>query len=128
MSNAQVARGKRGSILLLALFFMFTLFLLAVAFFKLLPTELQSAARSSRDVKAHYVADGGVKNAVSWLKGQVGTITQAELDANYNDTYDNGTPLVVDGHWSYTCRIDVNTTGSGLFDIVSQAWYHGRPI
>ncbi|MCB0359888.1 MAG: hypothetical protein KDD44_09635, partial [Bdellovibrionales bacterium] len=61
MSKAQVTRRKRGSILLLALFFMFTLFLLAVAFFKLLPTELQSAARSSRDVKAHYVADGGVK-------------------------------------------------------------------
>lgn len=128
MSKAQVTRRKRGSILLLALFFMFTLFLLAVAFFKLLPTELQSAARSSRDVKAHYVADGGVKNAASWLKGQVGTITQDDLDDNYNDTYDSGTPIVLDGHWSYTCRIDVNPTGSGLYDIVCQAYYHGRPI
>lgn len=118
---------KRGSILLLALFFMFTLFLMSVAFFKLLPVELHSASRSSRDMKAHYVANGAVNNAIEWLGLQAGVMDQSMLDSNYNTTYNPSAPITIDGDWAWTTRIDVNPTGGGLYDITSRAYWRSKP-
>ncbi|MGE0494129.1 MAG: hypothetical protein AB7S38_33270 [Vulcanimicrobiota bacterium] len=117
---------KRGSVLLLALFFLFALFLMAVAFFRLLPTELHSAARSSRETKAHYAADAGARDAVGWLKTKPVAVPNADIDA-YNTLHSDPANGPIDGYWSYTCQIESIDPTRGIYGILATAMYNGRP-
>lgn len=62
----------RGSILLLSILFLFVLFLMAVAFLGLLPSELREAGRQRLDTAAAYAADAAVVEAIAWLEHFVG--------------------------------------------------------
>ncbi len=64
---------QRGSALLLAIFFLMLLFLLALALFRVVPTEMHSAGRSRQDLQAHYACSFGTKHAVTWLSAVVDT-------------------------------------------------------
>lgn len=120
--------GRRGSILLLSLFFMFVLFLMAVAFFRLLPTELHSAARSSQTIKAHYACDAGLREAVAWLRTQNRAIPESVLDSDFNDLNSAADDNPLDGQWSYTVNIEPNNPLLGIYDIVSVGLFRGRPL
>ncbi len=120
-------RRKRGSVLLLALFFLFALFLMAIAFFRLLPTELHSAARSSRAVQAHYAADAGVREAVAWLQSQPAGVQVAPVD-DFNDDNDVWSDNMVDGTWGYTASIQVTNAPIKVYTITGPSFRDGRPI
>lgn len=64
---------RRGSALLLAIFFLMLLFLIALALFQVIPSEMHSAGRSRQDLQAHYACSTGVKHAVAWLAAVVST-------------------------------------------------------
>ncbi len=66
-------REQRGSALLLAIFFLMLLFLLALALFRVVPSEMHSAGRSRQDLQAHYACSLGTKHAVKWLSAVVDT-------------------------------------------------------
>lgn len=101
---------RRGSILLLALFFMILLSLLAVAFMKLVPAELQAAARHHRDTASYYTADAGIVEAIAFLRKETlaGIVDEAFEDGPRTHT---GTL----GEWGWECTItpDNFTYGSG---------------
>lgn len=61
-------RGKRGSLLLLALFFMVILGFMALAMIKLMPVELNSATRANRDLSGFYAASAGVEATLARLR------------------------------------------------------------
>ncbi|MGE0494130.1 MAG: hypothetical protein AB7S38_33275 [Vulcanimicrobiota bacterium] len=113
--------------LLLALFFLFALFLMAVAFFRLLPTELHSAARSSTNAKAHYACDAGARDAVAWLKTKPTAVPNAEVAA-YNGLHSDPANGNIDGRWAYTCAVETVDPNRGIYNILSTAIYNGRPI
>ena len=115
---------RRGSALLLALFFMFALFLMSVAFFRLLPTELHSAARSSKSMKGHYAADAGVREAVEWLKNQGDFVAQASIDT-YNGAHNSTITDVANG-WGYKTNITVENAQLAIYTIVSTSTWNGN--
>ncbi|GMU56520.1 MAG: hypothetical protein AMXMBFR33_56660 [Candidatus Xenobia bacterium] len=49
------------------------LFLLALALFRVVPSEMHSAGRSRQDLQAHYACSLGTKHAVKWLSAVVDT-------------------------------------------------------
>ncbi len=120
-------RKQRGSVLLLALFFLFALFLMAIAFFRLLPTELHSAARSSRAVKAHYAADAGVREAVAWLQSQPAGVQTAPVD-DFNDVNDVWSDNMIDETWGYTTSIEVTNAPIKVYTITGTSFRDGRPV
>lgn len=122
-------QNTRGQILILTAFFVFLLFTLALAFFKLLPVELNSALRTRQAVSAQVAANSGIKEAIVWLEGQPPqkVLTQAILDLEFNDSIETD-PLTLSAHWSYRCRITPNPDGVFLYDIVSEALFYGRPV
>lgn len=61
-------RRRRGSALVLSLFFLVLLGLLATALAQLLPVELNSATRAQKDLSAFYAAGGGVEAVLARLK------------------------------------------------------------
>ncbi|MGE0491674.1 MAG: hypothetical protein AB7S38_20850 [Vulcanimicrobiota bacterium] len=61
---------RRGSILVLALFLMITLFYVGVTFHRLLPTELHAANRLVKDSQAYYAADAGARHAIAFLESE----------------------------------------------------------
>lgn len=122
-------RRQQGQLLILTAFFVFLLFTLALAFFKLMPVELNSALRTRQAVSAQVAANSGIKEAVVWLEGQPAQkiLTQNILDLEFNDSIE-ADPLVLSDQWSYRCRISPNPDGVFLFDIVSEALFYGRPV
>ena len=64
-------KDRRGSILVMSIFFMLILFIVASAFLVLLPTEHRAAQRSEVQTKGALVADAGVSEAISWLRFQI---------------------------------------------------------
>ncbi|NDD31057.1 MAG: hypothetical protein EB084_22610, partial [Proteobacteria bacterium] len=61
----------RGSAILLALFFLTALFLLAQAFQRLLPVELNAALIHQTDTSAYFAADAGVQDAIAYIENQL---------------------------------------------------------
>jgi Tfp pilus assembly protein PilX len=59
---------RRGSALLLAIFFLTVLFFLAMALLELLPTELRAAQRQRFSQAAYFAADAGVTEALAFLE------------------------------------------------------------
>lgn len=62
---------RRGSILVLAIFFLFVVQLLAFAFVGLLPVELLSAGRTRLDVGASLAAEAGLQYTVAWMEEEL---------------------------------------------------------
>jgi hypothetical protein len=137
------ARKKRprGSVILLAIFFLIILFSLSVSFFKIIPAEFHSAAQAQRLTQAHYAADAGVRKAVAWLENQT-VVTDTMMSTFTTDNGCNpsldwddagyfGTPPAtnfVDQDWSFTVRISANNASNLLYDVVSTAFFRGREI
>lgn len=69
--NYQRYKHKRGSILVMSIFFMLILFITASAFLVLLPVESRAAQRSQQIAQAGLVADAGVNHALAWLREQL---------------------------------------------------------
>ena len=61
---------KRGSILFLTLLFMVLINLFAVAFWKLVPVEMNSAKRHQLETEAYFASDAGVTDAIAFLEAK----------------------------------------------------------
>ena len=133
---------RRGQVLIMTAFFIFVLFTLALAFFKLVPLELNSALRTRQTVQAQMIADSGVREARVWLQRQDPgrVLTDAVLEDEFNrTTRDNPIPLgntfnpdaddaARRGDWSYTVSLTRNTTNPFAFDAVSTCYFDGKPV
>lgn len=149
-TNRRGRRSRRGSILLLAIFFLIVLFSLSVAFFRIIPAEFHSASHSRRGVQANYAADAGVRNAVAWLHNQPSHIipessindyntnnfgsASADFDVNDWPTLD-ADDAKLDAHrldeaWSFLSRIRLDDTDyfRRIYVIESAAYFYGRPV
>lgn len=62
---------RRGSVLVLAVFFMIATSFVAYAFLVLIPGEMVGARRYHRDAQASQVANGGVQDALLWMEARV---------------------------------------------------------
>ena len=133
---------RRGQVLIMTAFFIFVLFTLALAFFKLVPMELNSALRTRQTVQAQMIADSGVREARVWLQRQDPgrVLTDAVLEDEFNrTTRDNPIPLgntfnpdaddaARRGDWSYTVSLTRNTTNPFAYDAVSTCYFDGKPM
>ena len=123
---------RRGSILLLAIFFLIVLFSLSVTFFRIIPAEFHSATQARREVQAQFAADAGIRRGVDWLEAHnTAIVTQDELDT-FNAANDDGNLATnkVDDDWSYATELSVAPDGFYLrtFTVTSRAYFHGREI
>ncbi len=148
---------RRGSVLLLSLFFMMVLFLMAVAMFKLIPSELHAANRSKQDLMGHYVANAGARHAIAWLEDQMEAYDVSQDPQDLPDyTPDLTAPFTypnLDGYraarqarsaiektgsadWDYDVQIRVQdgmpptlvNFDPRVFTITSTALLRGRPV
>lgn len=119
--------GRRGQVLLLTAFFVFVLFTLAFAYFKLVPGELNSALRSRQAVAGEVATQAGFRDALAWLKAQPASdvLPQARLDADYNQAYETA-PAALNSHWSYRVKITARPDSPYLYDVTSVALFDGR--
>jgi len=62
---------RRGSVLVLSVFFMIVTSFVAYAFLVLIPGEMVGARRYHRDTQASQVANAGVQDALLWMESQV---------------------------------------------------------
>lgn len=62
---------RRGSVLVLAVFFMIVTSFIAYAFLVLIPGEMVGARRYHRDTQASQVANAGVQDALLWMEARV---------------------------------------------------------
>lgn len=62
---------RRGSVLVLAVFFMIATSFIAYAFLILIPGEMVGARRYQRDAQASQVANAGVQDALLWMESEV---------------------------------------------------------
>jgi hypothetical protein len=142
MLTTRKDRKKRGQVLLLTAFFIFVLFTLALAFFKLVPMELNSALRTRQTVSAQLVADSGIREARVWLQRQdpSRSLTNLVLEDEFNrttrelpvpmgNTWDaEASPEDVVGDWSYGVTLARNPTNPFAFDAVSTCYFDGEPM
>lgn len=122
-------RNSRGLVLILTAFFVFVLFTLALAFFKLVPGELNSALRTRQSVAAQVVTESGFKDAIAWLEAQPSTdfLPQARLDAAYNAVFEVA-PVALSPDWSYRVRITARPESLFLYDVSSQALFDNQVV
>lgn len=142
-------RRQRGSILLLAFFFLIVLFSLAVAFFRIIPAEYHAASQARKGIQAHFAGDAGIRKGVAWLTAQPSHfISETDIDtynaANYvaGDTLPQSNAILVqnkvDPNWSFTSRIlkpgeeEGGAGGSDFFRriyvIETSAYFNGRKV
>ncbi len=148
-------RGKRGSILLLSIFFLIVLLSLSVVFFKIIPAEYHSANHSRRSIQATYAADSGGRHAVSWLKYRWAKnrpsfiISQEEAEqynvdnfGSHEDDFTNEWPAgsdvdqsILDAHkvdeaWSFLSRIRIDDTDffDRIYTIETCAYHYKKPV
>lgn len=94
---------RRGSALLLAIFFMTTIGLLAVAYIRLIPSELFAARRTNFDIQGYYAADAGLVQALAWLEE---AINQGHEPLNSAQAGSYPTSGSIPGtEWTYTISI-----------------------
>ena len=130
-------QGKRkGSILLLALLFMFLLQLLAFAFATMIPVEARAALKSEQDTIGSLVADAGVTEALAWLRVQIappdGSASKEPMHATVYPSQSFRTTNM-GNNWSYRWELipDSETYPNGTnniraYTIVSRAYRDGR--
>jgi hypothetical protein len=132
----------RGQVLLMTAFFIFVLFALALAFFKLVPYELNSALRTKQMVNAQVIADSGIREARVWLQRQdpARVLNDAVLEDEFNrttrdnpiamgNTWDEGASAEdVIGDWTYTVTLVRNPTNPFAFDAVSTCFFDEEPM
>lgn len=66
-----MTRRPRGTVLLLALFFMLVATFLAHAFLVIVPTQMNAATRQGTEEQASLVCDAGVQEMLAWLQGEL---------------------------------------------------------
>jgi hypothetical protein len=127
---------KRGSILVMSIFFMLILFITASAFLVLLPVESRAAMRTERQTAGALVADAGIVEAMSWLRFQLappdGSASKEPMAAGVYPTEAARTTNLGDG-WSYRWELiaDSQTFPNGsnpirAYTIISKAYRNGR--
>ena len=126
--NLKGKRRRRGSVLLLSIFFLIVLFSLAVTFFRIIPAEFHSATQSRRGIQAQYAADAGVREAVAWLKIQpaVDDTNLAAFSSAHSSPAAVGQQ--VDQDWSYTVGMTTADPIRKIYDVVSVAYFRGNPV
>lgn len=133
---------QRGQVLIMTAFLIFVLYTLALSFFKLVPSELNSALRTRQALQAQVVADSGVKEAKVWLESQPPQkiLTQDVLDREFNlgaeqaavelgETWDaSADPEKAKGDWRYQVALTMNSFAPFTFDAVSTVYFRDQPI
>ncbi|MBM3463143.1 MAG: hypothetical protein FJX76_13655 [Armatimonadetes bacterium] len=96
--------------LLLAIFFLFVLFLLAVAFVVLIPTELSAALQERLWMESSYAADAGMQEATAMLEWQLSHGVEPVAAGLDSVTVDGAL-----GEWTYRVTItpDASTPPNG---------------
>lgn len=131
-------RTKRGSILVLAIFFMVILFITASAFLVLLPLENRAAMRSERQTAGALVADAGVTEAMAWLRNQLapldGSSSKEPMDGGVYPS-ENQRIRDVGGDWTYRWELipDSETYPNGsnpirAYTVVSKSFLRGKAV
>lgn len=110
MQSSRV-RGRKGSVLLLALFFLFVLFLLALAFFKLIPAEYQSARKMSYELNGFYAASAGVDAALVRIESELAANSRPST-LNLSGQLDSG--------WTYSTTATLLNAPLTTYRVVSQ--------
>lgn len=126
--NLKGKRRRRGSVLLLSIFFLIVLFSLAVTFFRIIPAEFHSATQARRGIQAQYAADAGVREAVAWLKIQP-AVDDAKLAA-FTSAHNSPSTASqkVDDDWSYTVGMTTADPVRKIYDVVSVAYFRGTAV
>lgn len=119
---------RRGSAILLALFFLTALFLLAQAFQKLLPVELNAALIHQTDTSAYFAADAGVQDASAFIGNELSS-GREPLSASPSTR----TGSIGGWTWSAVIIADGQTPPNGTnslrtYQVVSTASFGGRPM
>lgn len=104
-----IRRTNRGSILFLTLLFLVLINLFAVAFWKLVPVEMNSARRHLIETEAYFASDAGVTDAIAFLEKRtaLGNIDNYINSNGVTDSEGNKT-LVRTGKingWNWEARI-----------------------
>ena len=128
-------RYKRGSILVMSIFFMLILFVTASAFLVLLPVENRAALRTEQIAQGGLVADAGVNDALAWLREQLDPADgSASREPMANGVYPSEAQRTVDmgNGWVYRWELtpDAETFPNGsntirAYTIVSKAFRDG---
>lgn len=136
MTPMKRLRGHRGSILILALLFMFLLQLIAFAFATMIPVEARSALKSEQDTIGALVADAGVTEALAWLRNQIAPPDgSASREPMHTSVYPSQSFRTTDmgRDWSYRWELipDSETFPNGsnnirAYTIISKAYRNGR--
>lgn len=127
---------KRGSILVMTLFFLIVMFIAANAFLVLLPTEHRAALRSERQTVGALVADAGVTESLAWLRNQLspadGSASKEPMAAGVYPSIGERTTDLGNG-WAYRWELipDSETFPNGsnpvrAYTIISKSYNQGR--
>lgn len=126
---------RKGSILVMSIFFMLILFITASAFITLLPVEGRAAQRTLEISQGSLVCEAGVNDALTWLRFQLEPPTGASKEPLGTGVYPSAsdrTRELGDG-WSYTWSLtaDSQTYPNGsnplrAYAIEVVAKLHGR--
>ena len=101
--------GSRGSVLLLAVFFLLLLITLAGALFILCPSELQSARLDKTQSQAYYLAEGGIIKAVARIEAGKALIPEV-ADSVITSA---GTPYIAPfSLGNLECRVAIQEAGT----------------
>ena len=118
----------RGSAILLALFFLTALFLLAQAFQRLLPVELNAALIHQTDTSAYFAADAGVQDAIAYIENELANGREPLTAASSTRSGAIGT-------WTWTSILtaDSQSPPNGqnpvrYYTVASTAHLNGRPM
>ncbi len=118
---------RRGSILLLSIFFLFLLFFLAMALLQLLPVELNAARWARMNQEASYAADAGITDTMTWLEdvlaGNQGSLNDLTKSIERDGTF---------GDWAWSVKVepDAETRNSNpvhVFRLTAVATLDDRP-
>ncbi|MBM3464871.1 MAG: hypothetical protein FJX76_22460 [Armatimonadetes bacterium] len=117
---------RRGSALLLAIFFLIALFFLARAFQVLIPQEMRAALRMATDTQAGLTADAGVQETLAWVESELSNGREIPNETVRYDTV---------GEWSWIVKVDPDaqsppngTNMLRVYTITSVASLRGRKM
>ena len=128
---------RRGSILVMAIFFLMILFLAASAFLVLLPVESRAVQQTERLSAAALTADAGVNEALAWLRFQLAPNGAAAREPMAAGVYpdDAGRTTELGNGWTYRWSLvaDGDTYPNGshpirAYTIVSKAYKDGVAV
>lgn len=127
-------RINRGSILIMAIFFMLILFITASAFLVLLPVESRAARHSEELAQASLTTDAGVNEAMNWLRDTLAPPSEEPMAAGVYPSEANRTRAIGNG-WTYRWELiaDSQTYPNGsnqlrAYTIVSKAFKNGKIV